>query len=136
MATSRPLTAEERRMLERILRTGVVFSDDDQPTPAQREAWLATLPDITAGNMCGCGQCPSIELLYRGGVVPGSDAERAAADSGDEVSGVEDIPRIVLDLPDGPKDAMIMLFIDGGIPSYLELAPMADTDKAYSWPVV
>lgn len=82
---------------------------DDCPVPrADRERWLAMLDETTVCGACGCGLCPSVEFAYQG--IPVDCAS----------------PRIVLGAGTTRKDALVLLFIDGGKPSYLEVCPVED----------
>ena len=80
--------------------------DDGVVGDADRREWLELVPWIRAGDRCGCGTCPSIELVV------------------DERPGTAGGPRIVLVA--GVAGALLLLFVDGGRPSYLELAPVGD----------
>ncbi len=92
-------------------------STDRAVSASDRHRWSADAATVLAGRSCGCGRCPSIELVD---------------ESGAEIVGSD---RIVLsgwidtDNPNGA--AMLLLFIDGGRPSYLELAPLTD-DVVYA----
>lgn len=98
---TRPLTAREREVLEVMILQGI---PDDPITPRDRKHLLELVPGVTTSRSCGCGSCPSIEL------------ESPAPSSG--------TGRVVLSgWIDG---AMLMLFIDDDLPSYLELAPLDD----------
>lgn len=106
-AMSRELTTTERTILEALIAHGDPGSDRARVSSADRERWAATVPDITMCGECGCGLCPSVELAHRGVPV---DHERG--------------PRIVLSA-DAPG-SMVLLFIDGDLPSYLEFVPLDD----------
>lgn len=73
-----------------------------------RQQLHATLDRITVGAACGCGKCPSVQLLLDGQEVPVGASQ------------------VILEafIPDG----IVMLFVDDGIPSYLEIAPNLDID--------
>lgn len=66
------------------------------------------LDRLTAGASCDCGKCPSFHLLFDGAPV------------------TESATPVILEafVPDG----MVMLFVDGNIPSYLEVAPNLDEE--------
>ena len=101
---SRPLTERERlalrAMIERATGSdGVVIAAQD------RQRWLDQAAEAQAGARCACGTCPSIELE-----VPGRSIAR------------EPSQRVVLEA--GSPGAMLLLFIDDDVPSYLELAPI------------
>ncbi|CAM4085189.1 hypothetical protein [Helcobacillus massiliensis] len=105
----RSLSAAERALLDVLIREAVPGGGEAVPTGADRDRWLGMLDAFVVSGECGCGLCPSIEL----------EPEPAP----DHPSGGE---RIVLsaDLADG--SALVLLFIDGGVPSYLEVAPFGD----------
>ncbi|MCT1558419.1 hypothetical protein M3A96_09870 [Helcobacillus massiliensis] len=105
----RQLTGPERALLEAMILRAVPGGGEAVPTGADRDRWLGMLDAFVVSGECGCGLCPSIEL----------EPEPAP----DHPSGGE---RIVLsaDLADG--SALVLLFIDGGVPSYLEVAPFGD----------
>lgn len=87
-------------------------STDGVVSAADRERWNVDAATMLAGRSCGCGRCPSIELLD---------------ESGGEIMGPD---RLLLsgwiDADSLKGAATLLLFIDGGRPSYLELAPLAD----------
>lgn len=88
----RDLTPREREVLE--LMVGVLPPDH----PARDEVGSAQVV-----GTCGCGTCPSVDLLTD---VP-PDADRVVV-CADHTAG------------------LVLLFVDGGRPSYLELAPWGD----------
>jgi len=103
----RRLTGRERDVLVRMIREGA----RDEPVPADRDAqdrrrWLAQVDAVRVHRTCGCGACPSVDL--------GDDAGPAPATG----------PRVVLHAEH--DDALVLLFVDGDRPSYLELAPLDD----------
>ncbi|WP_119696502.1 hypothetical protein [Microbacterium halotolerans] len=105
MTSPRNLTQRERDVLAAMIERGE--RDDDIPhaqDAAERETWLAQVDDTLAYGSCGCSECPSIEL---------GDASGPATD---------DEPRVVLSA--STDSAYLMLFIDAGRLSYLELAPL------------
>ncbi len=104
---TRPLTQRERETLTALLERGTVIDPESSVTADDRARWLARVPDTLAGHTCGCGTCPSIELTDARDHTPAS------------VGG-----RIVLEA-DAPG-ALLMLFIDDDLLSYLELAPLGD----------
>lgn len=101
----RDLTAREHA----ILVAAITHGDSDTPvTEADRDRWLKQAAKVSAGEPCGCGLCPSIGLID-------ATTGQERPDGG---------PRVVLE---GSCDnALLLLFIDGDVLSYLELAPMDD----------
>lgn len=86
--------------------------DEGSSADAVRDAWRAQVENLTVDEMCGCGMCPSVSLTT--GSTPASD---------------DDADRVVLTAT--LNDALVLLFIDAGVPSYLELAPY-DDNTVYS----
>lgn len=81
----------------------------DPPTPitdAQRALWEANLAEVVVTSECGCGMCPSV------GLDPANDRVVRSEDD--------------LVLNASVPNALLHLFIDEGIPSNLELAPLLD----------
>ncbi len=108
-AAPRRLTLRERDVLVRMICEG--FRGEPVP-PGQdaedRRRWLAQVDATQVLGTCGCGTCPTIDLAVTG--IP--DASAA--------------PRVVLE---GEVDrALVLLFVDADRLSYLELAPLDDTD--------
>ncbi len=101
----RPLTTREREALIALVGRGTP-SDGAEITADDRKRWLAQVPSTHAGARCRCGTCPSIEL---------TDEAGTTADSDD---------RVVLEA--SAEGAMLLLFVDDGRLSYLELAPLDD----------
>lgn len=90
-------------------------NEDDgspKPTAAARSIWRSHVPDLTVDDVCGCGLCPSVSLTKRSAPAPNDHDDRVVLAA--ELS-----------------DVLVLLFIDGGIPSYLELAPH-DDQTAYT----
>ena len=99
----RALTARERDVLDALVRRGT--ADADVHVSVQdRERWAAQIDGTWAGEACGCGQCPSIVLTDDAGVTP----------TGDETNVV---------LSAETEGAILLLFVDDDMLSYLELAP-------------
>lgn len=90
-----------------MTRQGVGFDDQPPIQAAHRRRWLYQVPGVLAGATCACGTCPSIELEDERGTVPTTGS------------------RVVLTA--ATRDALLLLFIDGDRPSYLELAPTGET---------
>lgn len=74
---------------------------------AERQLWLAALEHLRKGEQCGCGTCPSFKLELGAEPVPAPGRRRHI-------------------LGAGTATARILLFIDDGIPSELEIAPGVD----------
>ena len=101
----RPLTTREREALIALVEQGTP-SGGTEITADDRKRWLAQVPSTHAGARCRCGICPSIDL---------TDEAGTTADSDD---------RVVLEA--SAEGAMLLLFVDDGRLSYLELAPLDD----------
>lgn len=98
-APPRPLTIRERETLEWMVLNGTA---DPPPSDEHRRAWLAQVPGVMVHRTCGCGACPSIDL------VPGDSPG----------------PRTVLA---GEAEGLgLALFIDDGRLTYLEGFPLED----------
>lgn len=94
----RHLTARERDVL-------VAMITHAKPShgsfgASERAALLDTVGNLRVWGRCGCGRCPSIDLGDASGEYPSSG------------------PRVVLDGWRGGEG--LLLFIDGGLPTYLE----------------
>ncbi|QXT61617.1 hypothetical protein [Tessaracoccus palaemonis] len=103
----RPLTSEERLVLVSMIDRAEPFDGEARTNAAARHAWRAQVAGLVVDSMCGCGVCPSVSL---------SSTAQPAVGSGDE--------RVILGA--GLSDALVLLLIDDGTPSYLELAPRSD----------
>lgn len=110
----RPLTDREHEILVAMLTRAGRFSDEREVTAPERDAWLDQVAGLRVDGVCGCGACSSISL---------------AADSTSEARGAD---RVVLSAT--LSDALVLLFIDAGVPSYLELAPNDDTTVYTEFP--
>lgn len=84
-------------------------------TPASRDGWRSAVPALRVDEVCGCGQCPSISLI----------ADHSPASCGE---GGQTVVTAFLD------DALVILFVDGGVPSHLELAPLDDATVYREFP--
>lgn len=73
-----------------------------------RQKLLGTLGRLSVGEPCGCGKCPSVELLVDGQGVPAGQSQ------------------VILEA--FISEGIVMLFIDDGLPSYPEIAPNPDTE--------
>lgn len=103
----RALTTRERTLIAALI-ADPATAVNDHVTAADRGRWLAQLRHTRAGNSCGCGTCPSIELMDPDGSTP------------DETSPT----RIILET--STPEWLLLLFIDDDQLSYLELAPFSD----------
>lgn len=108
------MTEREAAVLGAMIDHGVTH-DDPQPTDSDRASWRAVARHLVVDDVCRCGQCPSVSLA-----LPDASPQRT------------DAPRTIVDasLP----DALVMLFIDAGVPSYLELAPLGEATTYESFP--
>lgn len=113
---TRTLTEVEAAWVLALLEHGTTSPDGPHASSQDRRRWREQLPHTRVGGHCGCGSCPSIELVDVAGTAP------------------EFADRIVLegsltDLADPrgqPSQAIVLLFIDSDRLSHLELAPMDD----------
>lgn len=107
---ARSLTDAERTLIGAMI-TSAKASDPDRlkGTVAWRN-WRRDLYEminrLSVGRLCDCGKCPSFQLLVDGHEVPPSKDP------------------IILEA--FISDGIVMLFIDDGKPSYLEIAPNLD----------
>ena len=101
----RPLGEEQYTLVDAMIRhaTGL---EGEEFSPSVRAQWASYLPRLAYGGRCECGQCPSFSLTLEGALVP------------------ESADRVMLSA--SSSQALVMLFIDDGVPSYLEVAPMSD----------
>lgn len=88
-----------------LIERGVCLDEDVVVTNTDRARWRAQVAETRAGRRCGCGSCPSVDLTDLAGVTPGTDDSRVV-------------------LEGSTTDALLLLFIDDGRLSYLELAPL------------
>lgn len=107
---ARSLTDAERRLISAMITSAKAADPDRLNGSVAWRNWRHELHEmidrLSVGELCDCGKCPSFELLFDGQKVPRSK------DS------------IILEafIPEG----LVMLFIDEGKPSYLEIAPNLD----------
>ena len=104
----RPLDDRERAMLVAMVERGTAVDEDVVVTPADRARWLAQVPATWAGQPCGCGTWPSVELTDADGVTPAGEQTRVV-------------------LEGSTTGALVLLFVDDDRLSWLELAPTGDT---------
>ncbi|MCI5825777.1 MAG: hypothetical protein MR006_03845 [Arcanobacterium sp.] len=102
----RQLTESERALVTAMIERASV-NDGNAVTPEDRRRWLGQVDDLRVVGTCGCGTCPSIEFV-----------------SGDDVGN-----RLWLEAWDNKQNAGILLFVDNGALSYLEVYP-ADWKEA------
>ncbi len=108
---ARSLTNAERTLISAMI-TSAKAADPDRlrGTVAWRK-WRHDLHKmidrLSVGKLCDCGKCPSFELLVDGRRVPSSQQP------------------IILEA--FISDGIVMLFIDDGKPSYLEISPNLNT---------
>ncbi|WP_432522823.1 hypothetical protein [Kineococcus sp. SYSU DK006] len=105
----RDLTRRQLEVLAWLIDHGAPFDPDQRVVEeADRARWRAQLTAVRAGRSCGCGTCPSIELVHPA-------ALRAAGADGHPV------------VEGSTAGAVLLLFADGGDHlSYLELAPTGE----------
>ena len=99
------LSPRQREVLLALINKG--RSSDAVVTAADRGRWRATVDATRVGRPCGCGTCPSVELVDLDGGERGSELSRVVL--------AGDVP-----------GALVLLFVDDDLPSYLELAPLED----------
>ncbi|MFJ4253773.1 hypothetical protein [Microbacterium sp. NPDC090003] len=100
----RALTSREREVL-------VAMITHAKPShgafgASERAALLETVDDVRVWGRCGCGRCPSIDLGDTSGEYPSTG------------------PRVVLDGWRGTEG--LLLFVDNGVPTYLEQYSASD----------
>ena len=137
----RPLSAREASVALSMIRSATTSPDEadyadftpeqrqcwDPPQPIsieQRQIWESRLGEVMVTSQCDCGTCPSIEMRPQDRL---DDEHRE--DQGEDSNWSE---RIVLTA--GTPGAMLLLFIDDGSPSYLELAPIDDDQNFTEFP--
>ncbi|WP_426716919.1 hypothetical protein [Corynebacterium auriscanis] len=102
---NRELTSAERDVCAAMITSA--HDDEYSISTEDRARWLRLIPETSVRGVCGCGTCPSIDLAYQGQPVEGGS-------------------RIVLQAETTSGNALVMLFIDGDLLSYLEVAPVND----------
>lgn len=105
-SVSRNLTDHEREVVLYMLDTAKPFPGDTGLSSTLRERLREQASSALAGPRCACGMCPSIEIEDQAGASP--------------LGG----KRIVLSA--ATPQASVLLFVDAGRLSYLELAPHGD----------
>ena len=94
-------------MLVAMIGSATPVDDEPAVSDGDRARWLARVPATRAGERCGCGTCPSIELTDAAGSTPGTGRSGAVLEA-------------------GAPGALLLLFVDDDRPSYLELAPLTE----------
>lgn len=107
---ARPLTPAEQHLIRAMIMYAKATQPEHSAAPTNWQQWrrdrLALMDRLSAGEPCDCGNCPSVQLLVDGApVAPGADP-------------------IILEA--FVSEGLVMLFIDDGYPSYLEIAPNPD----------
>ena len=116
----RQLSEAEHALCDALIRHG--YDPNCHVAESSRERWLAKLDSTQVCGECGCGLCPSIELIT------GAAAGDRARDT--SVLG----PRVVLGAGIRDGVAIVLLFIDDDQPSFLEISPMGE--EAVALPAV
>lgn len=106
-AVPRALTSREEAVLVALIERGVCLDEDVVVTEEDRARWLAQVAQTRAGRRCGCGSCPSFDLTDLAGATPDMDDSRVVLEA-------------------STTGALLLLFVDDGRLSYLELAPLDD----------
>lgn len=108
---ARTLTASERQLISAMMTSAKATDperfEDQQAWYQWRQELHDGLDRITVGASCDCGKCPSVQLLVDGQTVPPGESQ------------------IILEA--FVSEGIVMLFIDDGKPSYLEVAPNLDS---------
>ncbi|WP_146067441.1 hypothetical protein [Arthrobacter sp. SX1312] len=111
----RELTERERDVMRYMLDAAVPLEGDEPVSRQIRQRLRQDLHSARAGERCACGDCPSIVIEDQDGITP------------------ETGQRVVLSA--AAPNASVLLFIDGGRLSYLELAPH-DDEPVHEFPPV
>ena len=110
MVMARSLTEAERQLISAMITSAKATNPSQYDTQETWQNWrqdlLQMLDRITAGDACECGKCPSFQLLVDNKPVPAGKNQ------------------IILEA--FISEGLVMLFVDDGIPSYLEIAPNLD----------
>lgn len=106
----RDLTDREREVLLLMIARAPAHGDESSATAADRLRWREQAGTVRAGRPCGCGTCPSVELVDEDGRTPEGRSSRVV-------------------LSAGAPGALVLLFVDDDRLSYLELAP--DEDEVF-----
>lgn len=107
---ARSLREAERQLISAMITSAKATDpaqyDNQQTWQDWRETLLETIDRITVGEACDCGKCPSVQLLIDEQPVPTGKSQ------------------IILEA--FISEGIVMLFVDDGLPSYLEIAPNLD----------
>lgn len=109
---ARSLNEGERQLISAMITSAKATNPEFFTSQEDWEQWredLRSLMDrITAGEPCDCGKCPSFQLL-----VDGKPVQAGAK-------------QVILEA--FVSEGIVMLFVDDGKPSYLEIAPNLDEE--------
>lgn len=107
---ARALTDAERQLIRAMIVSAKAANPglfaNQQAWQQWRQELLKSVDKLTAGAACDCGKCPSVELRM--------EDQPASAGS----------VRVILEA--FVADGLVMLYVDGDQPSYLEIAPNLD----------
>lgn len=107
---ARSLTDGERQLISAMISSAKAANPDElesqQAWQGWREALHGLVDRISVGAACACGKCPSFQLLIDEQPVPAGHTQ------------------IILEA--FISEGIVMLFVDDGHPSYLEIAPNLD----------
>lgn len=118
-AESRPLTDREEALLVAMITSGASALGGDPVSAEDRAWWLERLSVTRAGHACGCGTCPSVELI-----------DATWSGSADQRS-----HHVVVEA--STPGAVLLLHVDDDRRlSYLELAPVDDAKPFTEFPAV
>lgn len=109
---ARSLTEAERQLISAMITSAKATDPDHFETQQAWQDWRAGLQEmvdrISAGEPCDCGKCPSFQLLIDDKPVPAGQSQ------------------VILEA--FVSEGIVMLFVDDGHPSYLEIAPNLDEE--------
>lgn len=109
---ARSLTDAERQLISAMISSAKATNPDQLESPQAWQDWREALHGmvdrITVGASCACGKCPSVQLLVDDEPVPAGQTQ------------------IILEA--FISEGIVMLFVDDGRPSYLEIAPNLDRE--------
>lgn len=109
---ARSLTDTERQLINAMITSAKATDPAQYQRPETWQRWRHELHEmldrISVGKACDCGKCPSFQLLVDNKPVPAGKSQ------------------IILEA--FISEGIVMLFVDDGKPSYLEIAPNLDVD--------